>query len=290
MIASRKPGCPLRLCRLVIGLVPGLVMKRATWRRPWRLQRALSSLLLAGATVAVPAQGFDCAPLQASASRAPGYGRVPGQARCEGFFERGVSQPFIELVSLTRGQSPAVTAGAASAPLEIYAEAQGSVRLVVQPQRSSPFYRVDAPMPGAQALAWDPAPMLAATRLPLSDLGFIAVLSASTPATGALPAVVPVAFTAAARVALRVYAVVRVSVEVSSVAWRAYRPGVAALPTWADVPGSHLYAWRRITLPIDLPADGKGLWVDVQAVSASDSQALPLLRFAIVGPGDAPPR
>lgn len=280
----RKPGGLLRSCRLVLW--------RVQWPMPWRLQPAVSALLLAGTAVAAPAQGFDCAPLQASASRTPGYGRVPGQARCEGFFERGVSQPFIELVSLTRGPPPAGTAGAATAPLEIYAEAPAPVRLVVQPQRSSPFYRVDAPMPVAQALAWDPAPMLAATRLPLSDLGFIALAGTTTPTAGALPAVVPVAFTASARVALRVYAVVRVSVEVSSVAWRAYRLGAGstALPAWADVPGSHLYAWRRISLPMDLPADGKGLLVDVQAIGASDAQALPLLRFAIVGPGDASPR
>ncbi len=46
-----------------------------------------------------------------------------------------------------------------------------------------------------------------------------------------------------------------------------------------------------ITLPIDLPADGKGMHVDVQAVSPGNALTLPLplLRFSVVGPCDGSP-
>ena len=44
-----------------------------------------------------------------------------------------------------------------------------------------------------------------------------------------------------------------------------------------------------ITLPIDLPADGKGLQVDVQAVPAGNSLTLTRLRFSVAGPCDGSP-
>jgi hypothetical protein len=50
-----------------------------------------------------------------------------------------------------------------------------------------------------------------------------------------------------------------------------------------------LFAWQRITLPIDLPPDGRELRVDVQAVAANDGRALPMLRLAIVGPNVGTP-
>jgi hypothetical protein len=215
---------------------------------------------------------------------------VPGHPRCEGFFERSVSQPFIELVSLTRGPWPAAGAGTGSL-LDIYADVRMPLRLVVQPQRSGPFYRVDAALQGGQALSWDPAPMLAATGLRPADLGFVALAGSARPSAAAVTSVVPVALSEQGRQAMRVDAVVRVSVAVSSVAWRAYRLGAAAgsMPGWTKAPDSQLYAWQRITLPIDLPSDGNGLHVDVQALGASDGRMLPLLRFAIVGPRDVSP-
>ena len=252
--------------------------------------RSATFIILVAAGAVAEGQNFECARLQPSRSSAPAYQAVRGQARCEGFFERSVSQPFIELVSLTRGLPPAGAEPAASV-LEIHADVRTPLRLVVQPQRSSPFYRVDAAMQGGQALAWDAAPMLAATRLPLSDLGFLALTGPPVPAAGAVPAIAPVALTMQGRQDSRIYAVVRVSVEVSSLAWRAYRLGTdtSLAPAWTDLPDSHRYAWQRITLPIDLPADGKGLHVDVQAVGAGNSLTLPLLRFSIVGPRDGSP-
>ena len=252
-------------------------------------RRVAVALVLYGAAASAAAQGFECARLAPSTSRAPAYAAVAGQARCEGFFERKVSQPFIEIVSLTRGAPPAVL------PLQLRVDAKSAARLVVQPQRSGPFYRVDAALPAGQALAWDAAPMLAATGLRLADLGFLGVVRAagtnapvtllapvllSAPAPESTPTPTPTRAIATA--------VVRVSVAVSSVAWRSYRLGVDAGPAsaWATLPDSQLFAWQRIGVPIELPADGRGLHVDVQAVGADDGQALPLLRFAIEGPRD----
>ena len=258
--------------------------------------RVQAVVLLTGGVVvaaAAQAQAFECAALKPSSSRVPAYASVPGQTRCEGFFEKTVSQPFIELVSLTRGAPPAGLA--TTAPLELRTDARSPARLVVQPLRASPFYRVDAALVPGQSLAWDPAPMLAATAQPVSALGFLALLG-SPPAlspAGAQPALAPVAITLQGLQDARVYAVVRVSVEVSSVAWRGYRVGgPAAAPAvpaaWTDLPESHLYAWKHITLNIAMPADGKGLRVDVQAVGAANAQSLPLLRFAVAGPNDGP--
>ena len=247
-------------------------------------QWALAGLLGSAATAA-GAQGFECPPLAPSSSRVPAYAAQPGQARCEGFYERKVSQPFIEIVSLTRGALPATPA------LQLRVDARSAARLVVQPLRSGPFYRVDAALPAGQALAWDAGPMLAATGLRLADLGFLGLLQApgaGTPVAVLAPVRLGSEPMAASGPAL---AVVRVSVAVGSVAWRSYRLGADGGPVsgWATLPGSQLFAWQRIGLPIELPSDGRRLMIDVQAVGADDHQALPLLRFAIEGARDGGP-
>ncbi len=250
------------------------------------------------------ALSFECAAVAPSASRAPAYQMAGKQQRCEGFFEKKVSQPFIELVSLTRGPLPVAT-GDTLPPLALRTDTQAAARLVVQPQRSNPYYRMDAALPAGQVLSWDATTMLAATGLRLSDLGFLALVAwpnratnpspnppTSAPAadTGAM-ALAPVLLSPSGTEPARALAVVRVSVAVSSVAWRSYRtgPGAAPVTAWADLDHSRLFAWQRLALPIDLPADGQSLRVDVQALGADDGRALPLLRFTIVGPRDAGP-
>ncbi len=231
---------------------------------------------------AVPVHAFDCAPLQPSSTRSPPYGPVAGQSRCEGFYQRSVSQPFIELVSLTRGASVA-----AAAPLELSVDAKGRFKLVVQPQRSSPFYRMDALLTDRQTLRWDPSPMLAATGLPAADLGFLAFAAAPGAAAQRLA---PVALTPQARGELSATAVLRVSVAVASIVWRSSRPDNSVTAgDWRELPGSELYAWQRASLPIDLPADGGTLAIDVQAVASDGGRALPLLRFTIFGSRDGAP-
>lgn len=244
---------------------------------------AAVALALCSAAASAVAQRFECAPLSPSSSRTPAYAAVGDPpARCEGFFERKVSQPFLEIVSLTRGAAPA-----GATPLQLRVDSKSATRLLVQPQRSGPFYRVDSALPAGQALAWDAAPMLAATGLRLVDLGFLAsVRAANTNGSPALLA--PVVLSDTGTVAT---AIVRVSVAVSSVAWRSYHLGAGGGPTsdWVTLPASQLFAWQRIALPIPLPTDGRGLQIDVQAVGADDGQALPLLRFAIDGARDVAP-
>jgi hypothetical protein len=231
--------------------------------------------------------------MRPSTTRSPAYQLIPGQARCEGFFDKTVSQTFVELVSLTRGLPPVaeVTGGSPALQLVIHANMKGPVRLVVQPQRSSPFYRVDAAMQGGLALTWDAGPMLRETGLALPDLGFIAMVDTEPASPGTITAIAPVAFTPGAQQNQRVFAVVRASVDISSLAWRAQVRGSAASTAaeWVEVPNSQKFAWQRITLPIELPVDGNGLRVDVQAVSAIGAQALPLLSFTVVGTGDGKP-
>ena len=204
--------------------------------------------------------------------------------RCEGFFERKVSQPFLEIVSLTRGAAPAGT------PLSLRVDSKSAARLLVQPQRSGPFYRVDAALPAGQSLAWDAAPMLAATGLRLADLGFLGIVQVAS-ASGSPTLLAPVWLGAAGAGQALATAVVRVSVAASTVAWRSYRLGAQGGPVsdWVTLPASQLFAWQRIAVTIPLPADGRGLQIDVQAVGADDGQALPLLRFAIDGGRDAAP-
>ena len=218
-----------------------------------------SALVLCGAAVAQP---HECAPLSPSSSRTPAYAALADPVRCEGFFERRVSQPFLEIVSLTRGAAPVGT------PLQLRVDSKSAARLLVQPQRSGPFYRVDAALPAGQALAWDAAPMLAATGLRLVDLGFLAIVQAAS--AGGSPALLaPVLLSGAtsAEPGLAT-AVVRVSVAVSSVAWRSYRLGAqgGVASDWAVLPGSQLFAWQRVALTIPLPTDGRALQIDVQAV------------------------
>lgn len=243
--------------------------------RRWS-RRAAGLLALAG--LAGPVQAFECARVQPSSSRMPAYRPVPDAARCEGFYERTVSQPFVELVSLTRGPVQAAAAG----PLVWQADAGGpALRLTVQPQRSTPFYRADAELPPGQPVAWDPAPMLAATGLRLADLGF---LVAPLSATGPDPLFVPLSPAGDGAAPPQALAVLRVSVDVAAISWRAApdNPGSAA-SAWVELPGSRLFAWQRVVLPVALPADGGSQRIEVQAVAAADGRALPLLRFVVAG-------
>lgn len=240
---------------------------------------ALMALGLGAAQAQVPP--FQCPLLVASTARQPAYGPVPGQPRCEGFYVKNVSQPFIELVSLTQAAPGSWTAGA----LTLRASRRLDVHLLIQPLRSSPLYRVDARLARGAGLAWDSAPMLQATGLAARDLGFLALAGGSTD----LPGFVPVAMQAAGTPGGgdKVYAVLRPSVAVSALAWRGYRVGGAELPDpgWRDISGPPLFAWERIALPIPLPADGRGLRIDVRALDGQ-GQPMPLLQFALIGADD----
>jgi len=226
------------------------------------------------------AADFRCAELRPSLSRQPPYQRAAGESRCEGFYDRNVSQPFVELVSLTTAVPP----GQDGTQLQISASQRRPTHLIVQPLRPAPFYRVDASIGPAQAVRWDAATMLDATGLRLRDLGFLAVF-----AEGEGPlSVVPVGFTPMdAETRSPLQAVLRVSVPVASLAWRGMPldGNDTATAAWRDITGPARFAWERIPLPIEMPADGRGLRIDVQATDAG-GKVLPLLRFIVRGAAD----
>lgn len=245
--------------------------------------RTAAICALALAASAALAGPFECAPLQPSAARAPAYGPAANPGHCEGFFEKTVSQPFIELLSLTRANSPELPSG----PLSLKAGAGKPLRIVVQPLRSRPTYRADLQLDPGAVRRWDPSAMLAATGLRAPDLGFLATADAATPSasSGEPAAFVPVEVLPAAATSATALAVLRVSVPVASVSWRSYRIGGAGepAPPWTALPGSRLLQWQRIALPIALPPDGRTLRVDIEAVDAQDGRALPQLHFLVLG-------
>ena len=226
---------------------------------------------------------FQCATLQPSASKAPPYSRVPGKQRCEGYFEQTVAQPFIELLSLTRDRPDALHGGAARV-LYIRAHSGQSWHLTIQPLHPSPFYRVDSRLVAGRPLEWNPKQMLASTGLHMADLGFLARTISTDPDT---PLVTPVSLFAAD--AALAYAVLRVSVPVASIAVRQYIPGAgagagagtgAAAASWRELPGTPLYAWDTIALPIVLGGDVRDARVDVRAID-SEGRLLPMLQFIV---------
>ena len=100
--------------------------------------------------------------------------------------------------------------------------------------------------------------------------------------------VVPVGFAPSSTDAhMPLQAVLRVSVPVARLAWRSLRLDGAdsGSGTWRDIPGPARFAWERVPLALEMPADGRGVRVDVQATDA-DGKVLPLLRFNVNGPAD----
>jgi hypothetical protein len=238
--------------------------------------------LLLSAAASAQSEPFQCAPLVASKSRQPAYGPAPGQPRCEGFYEKNVSQPFLELVSLTRSP-PGSWSLDSEGRLNLRGSPKVDTRLLIQPMRSNPLYRVDAWLTRGATVGWHSGTMLQATGLQLRDLGFLAF-------AGAEPMALAPVSTQDGEQGQTAYAVLRPSVAVSALAWRGYRlASPSALPgTWQDLSSSALFAWERIALPIALPADGLGLRIDVRALD-SQGQALPLLQFVVLGANDEKP-
>lgn len=248
----------------------------AAHAHPWLAALgAVAGLLCAGPA---HAQEFRCAALRPSSSQQPAYAAVPGAARCEGYFEQSVSQPFLELVSLTRGMARLQQGGA----LSLRAAGRSGARLTVQPLAASPLYRVDAWLAPDRPLRWDATAMLVATGLRPAELGFLAALP--QPTDGGVMNVVPVALAAGHEASSAGFAMLRASVALSALAWRAYPPGGAGAGSWRTH-RAPAYAWQPVALPFDLPADGQALRIDLRAQDAH-GQPLPMLSFVI--PGAAP--
>lgn len=245
---------------------------------------AIALTLAAAAPCALAEAEFRCAALLPSTTRSPPYAKARGEARCEGYFAQNVSQPFIEVVSLTRYRPDAAQAGTGA--LQIKASTTVATRLLIQPLGPSTFYRVDAGLAAGQALSWSAAPMLRATGLRVADLGFVArQAEVASAAPADVPVLVPVSVQPAVDEPATAYALLRVSVAVTSMAARSYRleggTSVAMDGTWRTMPGTPLDAWDAIALPIALPADQLPLNVDVRAIG-TDAKPLPLLRFVVL--------
>ncbi|MDN3921238.1 hypothetical protein [Roseateles violae] len=245
------------------------------------LRRGLAAAAGLCLLTAAQAQAPACARLQPAQGRQPAYAPASDPPRCEGFFERNVSQPFLELVSLTRAP-PGSLAADAQGRLALRGLAGLDLQLTIQPLRSTPLYRVDAALPRGATLHWNAGPMLASTRLSLRDLG---LLARAEPA-GEVPALAPVG-ASEGEAEQTAYAVLRPSVAISAIAWRAYRLGQAP-GAWQELAGPPLFAWERIALPMPRPADGRGQRIDVRALDAQ-GQPLPLLQFIVLGPQDDKP-
>lgn len=73
--------------------------------------------------------------------------------RCEGFYEKTVSQPFLEVASLTHS-APGSMTGNAEGRLSLRGSPTVDTRLVILPMRSSPLYRVDAWLARGATVGW----------------------------------------------------------------------------------------------------------------------------------------
>ena len=148
------------------------------------------------------------------------------------------------------------------------------------------MFRAITEIEPGQALRWDATTMLDATGLRLRDLGFLAL--APSPLDGTMT-LLPLAFAPVATTPTPpLQAVLRASVGVASFSWRRQRldgrdDGGGA---WREIPGPSRFAWERVPLALEMPADGSSMRVDVQALDAA-GKLLPLLRFIVSGPADA---
>jgi hypothetical protein len=216
------------------------------------------------------AQDFTCAGVRPSTSLKPEYARDGNLEVCEGFFDRDVSQPYLEVVSLTAQPREALAALGAG-PVRIAAPVTGATPpwLRIQPLRIAVLYRIDALLrPGH---TWNPRSLQESTELGLADLGFLVTPSRSNDGT---LMVIPVQIGTPAAASQTAYATVRVSTLVPKLRWRAYPTATAQAqnPAWQDANDMPLYPWSWQTIAIPL-AGGAQMQVDV---SAADDNGEPL--------------
>lgn len=219
------------------------------------------------------AQDFQCAPLLPSASQLPGYSRIPGQQRCEGFFRQSVSQPFVELMSVTRNASRLTESIALSW------KAPSSARILIQPLRAAPFYRIDAALVAGHPFEWNPQSMLSVTGLRPTDLGFLAVVSPSRSQSADLLHVVPLTLPSTGGDS--VFVTIRPSVALSALHWREYPPDQPG-GDWLTFDGPAPFAWQPIPIALSsLTAEQKGVRVDIRT-SDRKGKLLPILSFVVL--------
>jgi hypothetical protein len=250
-----------------------------------------AACLLAGilqAECALAAPEFACAQVTPSTLMAPPYGRDKESNVCEGFYEKAVSAPFIELISLTL-TSPEST-GAISSPeivVSLPTGTYGSWRLLVQPLSVASPYRVDAPVGPASALRWNFARMAAATRTTLRDVGFVATPSSGTDSSTFVPVRIMGSGEPAKDIPKVVYATVRVTGKTSQVVWRSYASEPSERSgelSWTSAIKEPLYPEECLTVEIPLGGGKGGLTVELKGTDAASNEIHPL-RIVIPGSG-----
>jgi hypothetical protein len=139
------------------------------------------AVLAAAVSLMASAQdnSFACASVRPSSALKPGYSRHASAPICEGFYDRNVSQPYVEVVSaLLQPFSSLRLLDSAAFSLTPRVAPKAAMTLIVQPLPVSTLYRVDARIDNAQ-VKWDPASMLSLTKLKLSQIGYLAVVKPS---------------------------------------------------------------------------------------------------------------
>lgn len=229
---------------------------------------------------------FSCAKVTPSELYTPKYGRLGDSDVCEGYYDKTVSRPFIELVSLTT-VPPKSIAAMSNINLRISTPRAppGALNLLIQPFSVANPYRVDALIVSPAPLAWDARQLRQAMKSSLKDVGFVATGPSSGPDLKVAPVRVggdassdsdPVSF---------VYATVRVSDEASHLQWRGYPTQHAVAPaslSWTAVATGHLYSEEWATVEIPMKTEGGNTTVEFKALDSSNAGFRPL-RFVILG-------
>lgn len=231
----------------------------------------LSSLTWAGAQTAVHAAPFKCSEVKPASKRQPIYAQRAAGV-CEGFFEQPVAGPYLEIISFVRlGSQPAPPPEYVH---DLSAPAAAAL-FVVQPLLEGIPYRVDIDNQGSGA-RWNAKAMLDATGLQASELGFLALRPASTPARLVLS---PVAVGTGASGSQGI-AVVRSSVRTSEMKWRSIssKPAPDSATAWQSVPNGAVDKWGLAVISVPLGAED--VQIEVQA-RTTDAALLPILQFGV---------
>lgn len=225
---------------------------------------------------------FACASVTPSSALKPGYARHANAPLCEGFFDRKVSQPYVEVISaLLQPYNALRQIDVAGFSLTPRVTPGSSMTLMVQPLPVSTLYRVDARIDNGQ-VKWDPASMLGLTKLKFTEIGYLAVVK---PRSGHSLVVAPLSVgTSPPASANSAYITIRVSTEILQLKWRTY-PTFGKAPenlVWTNALQRPLYRWAAYSLAVPLPADGLSTTLELNAFDKKD-QPLKTVQLVIAG-------
>jgi len=184
-----------------------------------------------------------------------------------------VAGPYLELVSLARGNDKAVSKGQAVALRASVAAG----RVVVQPLVQGVPYRVDL-LNGPNGARWVPDQMLEVTGLRFAHLGFLAEIPATAPKRlDFVPTLVGTSTQGSKCVAL-----IRSSVRTKEMQWRVVSKGQSEA-SWQKLEGGAVDTWGLAR--VELTPDDKGTIQVVQIQARrEDGFLLPILQFGVQGP------